>query len=301
MNDSSCRGKTVKSLRPTHTASMDSSLQLQFAASICNDAVNAGAAAVDLQNSHLFYPNLLSQPLLRGHLTNLGTSPISAYSSSVCSQSSPNLWTPDSLYRAETHGLVPDNIYASVNDFNDPTDAHNACLRPLPAGRSRSLLQILDLPPLIQRHEMRLYLGPANFAKVCRMSKMVDGSSNESWLLLQAELFDSVQIIESLVQKPFSLTPGLNIPSQTINPRFVLYEMNSQNQLALLPSEEIPQKVRSDRLINVHMHSQIVQSKFNLAKIQSTLAPNRFLTMDNFHQNVPPSGLSLDPLQQFGG
>ncbi len=80
---------------------------------------------------------------------------------------------PASLMNPFVNPFMATNFEPQGGDLNDPTDPACPFPRPLPPGGARIVLQMLDLPANAMRHEIRLYLGPAHFAKVCRMVKVV--------------------------------------------------------------------------------------------------------------------------------
>ncbi|KAH9580747.1 hypothetical protein MS3_00009299 [Schistosoma haematobium] len=60
-----------------------------------------------------------------------------------------------------------------IRDLTDPTDPDCPFARPMPIGGACAMVQLNELPMETSRHDIRLYLGPANFAKVYRMRRMV--------------------------------------------------------------------------------------------------------------------------------
>lgn len=60
-----------------------------------------------------------------------------------------------------------------VRDPTDPTDPDCAFARQLPTVGVSAMLQLSDLPLLTSRHDIRIYLGPANYSKIYRMKRMV--------------------------------------------------------------------------------------------------------------------------------
>lgn len=61
-----------------------------------------------------------------------------------------------------------------IKDLTDPTDPECTFARPWPEQGVSAVLELSSLPLETSRHDVRLYLGPANYSKVYRMLRKVN-------------------------------------------------------------------------------------------------------------------------------
>ncbi|VDM30507.1 unnamed protein product [Hydatigera taeniaeformis] len=129
-----------------------------------------------------------------------------------------------------------------ATEFIDPTDPKCPLPKPLPPGGARFVIQIMDLPSTLSRQEMRLFLGLEVYAKVFRMCKITTCLTEGSWLLLMADLADTLWAIEELLQR------------SPLHPRFLLFEVDSRDfQLNVIPSSRLPAHLPPMRVLNLQM------------------------------------------------
>ncbi|CAL8081963.1 unnamed protein product [Calicophoron daubneyi] len=131
-----------------------------------------------------------------------------------------------------------------TKDLTDPTDPECSFARPLPAGGVTAMLQLSALPLETSRHDVRLYLGPANFAKVYRMRCMepAANATSSTWLLSLLNTTEAILLIRDLVNRPFSLGNGAAFPNQIKVfpnvPTFSLYHVSPEKRLLPISLED---------------------------------------------------------------
>ncbi|CAH8617751.1 unnamed protein product [Schistosoma rodhaini] len=121
----------------------------------------------------------------------------------------PNITSTNSLFR----------------DLTDPTDPDCPFARPMPIGGACAMVQLNELPMETSRHDIRLYLGPANFAKVYRMRRMemiTNHNNTSSWLLSLKNTIEAIQFIQDLITRSFGLTKLYGNNNHNHNPQFTV-------------------------------------------------------------------------------
>ncbi|CAH8862631.1 unnamed protein product [Trichobilharzia szidati] len=154
-----------------------------------------------------------------------------------------------------------------IRDLTDPTDPECPFARPLPIGGACAMVQLNELPLETSRHDIRLYLGPANFAKVYRMRRMenLPNSHTSTWLLSLINTNEAIQFIRDLVNRTFTITTvggvcnrGHTSNTTTTNnnnsnsnngnkqmkilsniPTFALYSVNQEGKLSVIILSDI--------------------------------------------------------------
>ncbi|KAK4468007.1 hypothetical protein MN116_008187 [Schistosoma mekongi] len=128
-----------------------------------------------------------------------------------------------------------------IRDLTDPTDPECPFARTLPVGGTCAMVQMNELPMETSRHDIRLYLGPANFAKVYRMKRMetVTNSNTSTWLLSLRNTSEAVQFIRDLISRSFTITTLGRNNSQQFKvipniPKFTLYAVNQNGKLSVV-------------------------------------------------------------------
>ncbi|KAL5106693.1 Epithelial splicing regulatory protein 1 [Taenia crassiceps] len=175
-----------------------------------------------------------------------------------------------------------------TTEFIDPTDPKCPFPRPLPPGGARFVLQIMDLPSAFSRQEMRLFLGAEIYTKVYRMCKITTCLTEGSWLLLMADLVDTLWTVEELLLRT------------ALHPRFLLFEVNIRDlQLSVLPSSRIPPHLPPTRVINLQI---AVEAPARSAALQVTgsvgMEPHG--TLSSVSPRQPANHLSMGlPLDAF--
>ncbi|CAH8608508.1 unnamed protein product [Heterobilharzia americana] len=127
-----------------------------------------------------------------------------------------------------------------ICDLTDPTDPECPFARPLPIGGACAMVQLNELPLETSRHDIRLYLGPANFAKVYRMRRMetAPNSHTTSWLLSLINTTEAIQFIRDLVTRSFTLTNQQFKVLPNI-PTFALYNVSPGGKLSVIILSDI--------------------------------------------------------------
>ncbi|KAM7533693.1 hypothetical protein Aperf_G00000122209 [Anoplocephala perfoliata] len=132
-------------------------------------------------------------------------------------------------------------------ELTDPTDPKSPFARPLPPGGARFVIQILDLPSTYSRQDVRLFLGMDIFVNVYRMCKITTCLTDDSWLLLFADLADAIWAVEELIKRPSTVT---------VLPRFFIFEIDVRDlQLNLLHANRLPQHLPPTRVLNMQMQA----------------------------------------------
>ncbi|VDK37578.1 unnamed protein product [Taenia asiatica] len=147
------------------------------------------------------------------------------------------LFFPPSLLSSPLTAAFP-----LTTEFIDPTDPKCPFPRPLPPGGARFVLQIMDLPSTFSRQEMRLFLGVEIYTKVLRMCKITTCLIDGSWLLLMANLVDTLWTVEELLRRSAPY------------PRFLLFEVDTRDlQLNVLPFSRLPPHLPPTRVLNLQV------------------------------------------------
>ncbi|CAH8579470.1 unnamed protein product [Heterobilharzia americana] len=134
--------------------------------------------------------------------------------------------------------LIPStDSSAQINLLSDPECPF---ARPLPIGGACAMVQLNELPLETSRHDIRLYLGPANFAKVYRMRRMetAPNSHTTSWLLSLINTTEAIQFIRDLVTRSFTLTNQQFKVLPNI-PTFALYNVSPGGKLSVIILSDI--------------------------------------------------------------
>ncbi|KAF8566720.1 Epithelial splicing regulatory protein [Paragonimus westermani] len=129
---------------------------------------------------------------------------------------------------------------AATQDLKDPTDPDCPYARQLPPNGVTAMIQLSGLPLETLRHDIRLYLGPGNMAKVYRMRKMDSkpDQTTASWLISVSNTTEAIQLIRDLVNRPFSTTNGLPARPGSLNPNvptFALYHVGADKTPIPIP------------------------------------------------------------------
>ncbi|CAH8531596.1 unnamed protein product [Schistosoma turkestanicum] len=147
--------------------------------------------------------------------------------------------------------LFTSNIINGTNtlihhyDLTDPTNPDCPFARPMPIGGVCAMIQLNELPLETSRHDIRLYLGPANFAKVYRMRRMETASNQitSSWLLSLRNTTEAIQFIRDLIGRTFTVSTlcGNNQSYKTIPniPTFALYNVDPNGKLSVVNLSDI--------------------------------------------------------------
>ncbi|GAA53549.1 epithelial splicing regulatory protein 1 [Clonorchis sinensis] len=137
----------------------------------------------------------------------------------------------------------------ATKDLKDPTDPDCPYARQLPVAGVTAMIQMSGLPLETSRHDIRLYLGPVNMAKVYRMRQMdpKPDQTTSTWLISVSNTIEAIHLIRDLVNRPFSLTNGSTTGVARVIPNvptFSLYHVGADKSVvpALLsdPSFGIP-------------------------------------------------------------
>nr|CAK6928227.1 unnamed protein product [Fasciola hepatica] len=131
-----------------------------------------------------------------------------------------------------------------IKDPTDPTDPDCTFARPWPEQGVTAVLELSSLPLETSRHDVRLYLGPANYSKVYRMlrKEMAENQTTSTWLLSLIDTTTAVHLVRDLVNRTFSLGTMTGLSSQVKVfpnvPTFTLYHVGPEKQLELIPLED---------------------------------------------------------------
>ncbi|KAA3680232.1 epithelial splicing regulatory protein 1/2 [Paragonimus westermani] len=136
--------------------------------------------------------------------------------------------------------LSTSETYAATQDLKDPTDPDCPYARQLPPNGVTAMIQLSGLPLETLRHDIRLYLGPGNMAKVYRMRRMDSkpDQTTASWLISVSNTTEAIQLIRDLVNRPFSTTSGLPARPGSLNPNvptFALYHVGADKTPIPIP------------------------------------------------------------------
>ncbi|KAF7259562.1 Epithelial splicing regulatory protein 1 [Paragonimus skrjabini miyazakii] len=128
----------------------------------------------------------------------------------------------------------------ATQDLKDPTDPDCPYARQLPPNGVTAMIQLSGLPLDTLRHDIRLYLGPGNMAKVYRMRKMDSkpDQTTASWLISVSNTTEAIHLIRDLVNRPFSTTNSLSARLGPLNPNiptFALYHVGADKTPIPIP------------------------------------------------------------------
>ncbi|CAH8592074.1 unnamed protein product [Schistosoma curassoni] len=164
-----------------------------------------------------------------------------------------------------------------IRDLTDPTDPDCPFARPMPIGGACAMVQLNELPMETSRHDIRLYLGPANFAKVYRMRRMEtipnntttttntnDNNHTSSWLLSLKNITEAIQFIHDLISRPFTITTLYRNNQQfkvlSNIPTFALYNIDNNGKLSIIDLSNITYNIPIHR---IHMASLLKWNRSN--------------------------------------
>ncbi len=94
--------------------------------------------------------------------------------------------------------------------------------------------------------------------------------------MLFAELADALQLVERLLQKPFTSTANPGLPM--LLPRFVMFEVDARRQLVPVAPEKLPVHLPPERVLNLQVTvvnpalSLPVTSQIQLPRVSVTTA-----------------------------
>ncbi|VDP71884.1 unnamed protein product [Echinostoma caproni] len=154
-----------------------------------------------------------------------------------------------------------------TKDLTDPTDPDCTFARSWPEQGVSAVLELSCLPLETSRHDMRLYLGPANYCKVYRMlrKEMSETQTTSTWLLSLTDTTAAIHLIRDLVHRTFSVgtTNGVANQFKVFHnvPTFTLYHVSPDKQLEVVPLDDPNLGIPFNRIHNITGSSAQNQSQ----------------------------------------